>query len=24
MRAEYDGLLHVLDKALLSVFVIKI
>ena len=24
MRAEYDGLLHVLDKAVLSVFVIKI
>ena len=24
MRAEYDGLLHVLDKPVLSVFVIKI
>ena len=24
MRAEYDGLLHVLDKAVLSAFVIKI
>ena len=24
MRAEYDGLLRVLDKAVLSVFVIKI